>query len=198
MLHVPSVLQRCSLGECSTILIFDILTFVERALPTAICQARSCAESLLIVDILEILRSLIKVVCKVALSQHLGHLGCSIVVVGIFQCLGDCLRRNNTLRIVAIFDIVLPIALLVRLGLRPTNQIHCPLAIVVAKTLAPRLDNDGYGVVANHTMGFIAPQCPYRQITLCIALLEHRDDKVVDTLGCNNRIERMRCTIGIP
>ena len=55
-----------------------------------------------------------------------------------------------------------------------------------------------HAVVADHTIGLITGQFPYRQTPALLIHVEHAVDKLLRALGLGNGIQRVRRSIGIP
>ena len=125
--------------------------------------------------------------------------GYAPVVVGVFEGLAD--------RLVLVFAAEEAVACV--FGAAQDGQVagghHCVeqlLAGILVKAVedagAHRVEDDADGVIAYHTVCFVAGQLPHCQLAAVAVVVEHREDEVVAALRLDDVEQRMQGAVGVP
>ena len=163
----PGVLHRKSLGDISPA-IYRTRSLIsdrgKRGAPVTLAVTATHVFGFRINQSLVREGTVQEILIIVRLSQSLGRAGNAIIVVGILQCFGNRLgffvERNVTVTIV----IRQAIVMFIHCGC--LHGFVCPFVIKTFDTFNDHIGQNGYGMVTDHTPGFVTIERPDRKHSL--------------------------------
>ena len=131
-------------------------------------------------------------------AQLAGQQGGTIIVIAAFQRTGDGFHGNQVIGIIPVLIVHRPVGFLVIFRQRFADGRIGSLRIYSLNAFQAGLDQHGDCVIANHGVGFPAPERPDGQISLGPALFDQATDKVVHIVRDKQGVKRMGRPIGVP
>ena len=181
--------------------IFRIIVGIEVGSEIAFLVTRLHKGSCRIIDIPVVLGTFIKLVGNLRLTHLLGHHGDTIIIIGVFQRLGQgptfpflriaVSRDISQLLILADSPVIVPVS-------RRDTGFERLFGVKVSDAFQVSIHYDGNGVITNHHISLPAIQVPQRQRSALFIEFQESFDHIVCPFGFGVGEERMSGAISVP